>query len=563
LNVVGLTWGLPARWHPDEKADTVARMLEERSLAPDSFINPSLPLYLTLPVVALQQGAASAGLLHGHAADPLLAGRLLAALAGAGAVVLLGRLAIACGLGLLPALLLAVSPGLVNLCHFATPEAWLVLGSVGTLLLAVRHLEGRSSAMALGLVLGLTASTKYTAAALAVPCLLAVWMREREPAGRRDRWALLAVCALSALAALLLLGPPGLALAGRLQLPDARMLPPEHARAFVAALGVLAATGAAVLAAVLALAWRDHPWSARLVRAEAVILGASAAAGFLLGTPYAVLRPLAFLSGLAFNQMTRHEYKGLVGASTSFLGYLGLARDALTAPFLCAVLLGLLVATGRTLNRDRRAPLFMTALLAPYLMVASGGHQALRFLAPALPAAALLGALGLTWLTDPRARKLAQALVVARALFASLLVARLFLVDSRIRATRWLEEQVPAGTAIDVITNHAGYVPQAPPGRPFRIVPTLSREMAPPARFVEAADRYPAEAAPWLVLTASFYTRFLEHPEQAPERAMFFRDLLGGRRGFAVAARFKQEGWRSYPAEFLDPEIVVLKKKGF
>jgi hypothetical protein len=77
---------------------------------------------------------------------------------------------------------------------------------------------------------------------------------------------------------------------------------------------------------------------------------------------------------------------------------------------------------------------------------------------------------------------------------------------------------------------------------------------------VEAADRYPAEAAPWLVLSASFYARFLEHPDQAPERAAFFRDLLEGRRGFNVAARFKQEGWRSYPAEFLDPEIVVLQR---
>jgi hypothetical protein len=559
--VVGLFWGLPARWHPDEKADTVTRMLEARSLAPDSFINPSLPLYLTLPVVALQQATASGGLVHGHAADPLLAVRLLSALAGAGAVVLLGRLSIACGLGLLPALLLAVSPGLVNLCHFATPEAWLVLGVVGTLTLAVRHLEGRSSAAVLGLVLGLTASTKYTAAALLVPCLLAVWLRERAPAGRRDRFTLAVVCVVGVIVGVCLLGPPGQALAARLHLPDARLLHPEQAHAFVSGLGVAAASTAAVLALLLALAWRTHPVGLRLVRAEAAVLGASAAAGFLLGTPYAALRPLAFLSDLAFNQQTRHEYKGLVGASTSFLGYLGLARDALTAPLLCAVLLGLLVATGRVLNRDRVAPLFIAALLAPYLMMATGGHQALRFLAPALPAAALVGALGLTWLTDSRARTTAQVLVVARALFASLLVARLFLVDSRIRAGRWLEEHVPVGTAVDVITNHTGYVPQAPPGRVFRIVPTLSREMAPPARFTEAADRYPAEAAPWLVLSASFYARFLEHPEQAPERAAFFRELLEGRRGFTVAARFKQEGWRSYPAEFLDPEIVVLKKE--
>jgi len=63
-----------------------------------------------------------------------------------------------------------------------------------------------------------------------------------------------------------------------------------------------------------------------------------------------------------------------------------------------------------------------------------------------------------------------------------------------------------------------------------------------------------------LVLTASYYERFLDHPDQRPERAAFFRDLLAGRGGFEVAARFRQQGWRRPEAEFLDPEIVVLRK---
>jgi hypothetical protein len=85
--------------------------------------------------------------------------------------------------------------------------------------------------------------------------------------------------------------------------------------------------------------------------------------------------------------------------------------------------------------------------------------------------------------------------------------------------------------------------------------------MAPTDRFVEAAARYPAEASPWLVLTASYYERFLEHPEQRPERAAFFNDLLEGGNGFEVAARFRQQGWLRPPVEFVDPEIVILKKE--
>ena len=84
-------------------------------------------------------------------------------------------------------------PGAVNLGHFATPEPFLLLAAAGTLLAAARHADGRAPAWAVGLALGLAASTKYTAAALAVPCLLAVLLRRGEPRGPTcpppPRWA--------------------------------------------------------------------------------------------------------------------------------------------------------------------------------------------------------------------------------------------------------------------------------------------------------------------------------------------------------------------------------------
>ena len=89
---------------------------------------------------------------------------------------------------------------------------------------------------------------------------------------------------------------------------------------------------------------------------------------------------------------------------------------------------------------------------------------------------------------------------------------------------------------------------------------TLSREMAPPERFEEAARAYPSEAAPWLVLTGSFYQRFLDHPDQRPERARFFRDLLEGRGGFEIGGALPSGRLAAPAAEFLDPEIVVLRK---
>ena len=137
---------------------------------------------------------------------------------------------------------------------------------------------------------------------------------------------------------------------------------------------------------------------------------------------------------------------------------------------------------------------------------------------------------------------------------------RLFFVDSRYAAARWLEAHVPAGDARWTSSRTTPATGPRSRRAALRLVPTLSREMAPPDRFEAAAAAYREEGAPWLVLTASYYERFLDHPEQAPERAAFFRDLLEGRGGYEVVARFRQSGWRRPPAEFLDPEIVVLKK---
>jgi len=538
-----------------------AEMARSGRLRPDSFINPSLPLYVMVPPIWLQDRMARGGLLGGRAADPLLVGRALSAMAGAAAVWTLGRAVArahpACGL--LAALLLALMPGFVNLCHFATPEPWLLLGVCGILATAVAYSGGRAPAWALGLVLGLTSSTKYTAAAMAVPVLAMVWMRK--PDHDESRWSWLAAAGALALALGAVLAAADVALAGRLHLKDARLLHPEHALGFVRAVerSMLAVGAAAVLVALLARSGRR--WAARLARRDLCVVGLAAAGGFLIGTPYAALDPVAFWSDLAYNHQTRFEYKGLTGASTSFGPYVLLLAAAATWPLLAAAAAGAVVAAARGLRGDAPAVAALTAAVAPYLLVAASGHQALRFLAPALPGAAWLAALGLTALPSPRARRAAAALVVGRLALAAALVVRLFFVDSRLAAGRWLGAHLPPGATVDLIANNPGYAPPVPPGRALRVVPTLSREMAPPDRFDEAARRYPDEASDWLILTASYYERFLDHPDQQPRRAAFFRDLLGGRGGFEVAARFRQEGWRRPPAEFLDPEIVVLKKR--
>jgi len=448
----------------------------------------------------------------------------------------------------------------VNLCHFATPEPWLLLGTAATLAVAVAHAEGRAPATFVGLFLGLTASMKYTAAALVVPVLAAVWLRDLDARDRRGP-AWLGALGLAALALGLALVLGGGALAARLRLEDVRLLHPESALRFTRRLGIGVLSAGTLAVALSAFAGAGRPWALRLARREVAVVALAAVAGFAAGSPFVIVEPFRFLSGLAFNDQTRFEYKGLTGTGTSFVPYLGLLADGLTGPMLAAAAVGLLVAAGRALRQERACAIVALAALSPYVLVAASAHQALRFLAPTFPPAAWLAALGLSALSGLRVRRAAAGLVLTRAALGSLLLVRLFYVDARRQAARWIDEHVPSGAKVDLISNVPGYAPTLPPGRTLRVVPTLSREMAPADRFAEAAQRYPAEASDWLVLTASYYERFLDHPDQQPERAQFFRALLDGRAGFEVAARFRQDGWRRPPNEFLDPEIVILRKK--
>jgi len=563
LNAAGATWGLPSRFHPDEKADAVAAMVSERRMLPDSYINPSLPLTLTAPAIAVQRALAEA--LPAPWSDPLLAARLLSAVAGAAAVLLIGLATARVDprASLVAPLLLALAPGVVNLCHFATPEAFVLVATSLVLLLAVRHLENETPAWALGLALGLAVSTKYTAAALGAPVLAALWLRRREAMGRSDRVAWLIAGGVVLVTGVLLATTPGTRLAASLGLADVRLLHPESSRAFVRGLAGAGLGGGAFLLALPALAEarRASAWVQPLVRREVVVAALAAGAGFLVGTPGALLEPRRFLSDLAFNAQTRYEYKGLLGEATSFGPYFLLLGAALTWPVVVAAAAGLTLALVRA-RRDSRA-VFVVALgaVSPFLLVASSGHRAMRFLAPVLPAATWLAAGALAKLPTPPVRRLLTAAVAARAALATILVVRLFFVDSRLAAERWIGANVPRGATVDLIANYEGYAPRVPAGRTARVLRTLSREMAPVERFREAAASYQAEASSWLVLTGAFYQRFLDHPDQRPERARFFSELLAGRGGFETAARFRQEGWRRPAAdEFLDPEIVVLKR---
>ncbi|HWT46435.1 MAG TPA: glycosyltransferase family 39 protein, partial [Vicinamibacterales bacterium] len=147
LSVLGIDWGLPYLWHTDEKIDPAVHMIHNGTLDPDYFINPHLHIYAMAAVVdlAYRLNPGHTVMLTGYRIAPLLdpsnpgrriqfmairGSRILSALFALGTILTvfaIGRRHFGEATALLGSALLAVTMGLVNLAHFATPESLLFL----------------------------------------------------------------------------------------------------------------------------------------------------------------------------------------------------------------------------------------------------------------------------------------------------------------------------------------------------------------------------------------------------------------------------------------------------
>jgi 4-amino-4-deoxy-L-arabinose transferase-like glycosyltransferase len=170
LRVVGLGWGLRHPAHPDEGAflDNVALMVRNGDLDHRYYQYPGLFFYMLYPFVWL--------LPH----DPpgpsaYLAARAVVAAFGVAACALaarLGREVASTRVGLLAALLLAVSPVAVETAHMVRPDVVLQAFTFVALLALLRVGPRPGGDLLSGAALGLAGAVKFSAAFL-VPSYLA------------------------------------------------------------------------------------------------------------------------------------------------------------------------------------------------------------------------------------------------------------------------------------------------------------------------------------------------------------------------------------------------------
>jgi 4-amino-4-deoxy-L-arabinose transferase-like glycosyltransferase len=200
-------------------------------------------------------------------------------------------------------------------------------------------------------------------------------------------------------------------------------------------------TGGLVLLVGLAAAW-SLPDRRRLV--TSAIVGAAVA--FALPCLVVVLHPGDYLYGLAFL-----GGNAVVRGRDLPIGWI--FHTAVTLPFGLGLGAYALSLAGLAVAAVRRTPgdVPLVVFCAGYYLVIGAGHENFfRYVLPLLPALAVLAGRVLHALPGPRAALVGAALVLLiPSVYASVRTDQLLgATDTRVVAARWLEANIPAGSAL-------------------------------------------------------------------------------------------------------------------
>ena len=509
--LVGLDWGLPYKWHPDEKVVIALNMIARGSADPDYYVNPSLHLYLVTGAVWVavhvsamlpafgerREGAFDLGMPFA----PFRSARMVSVLAASMSVWLLwaglrrdtGDWAAASA-----ALALALSMGLMNFAHFATPESVLLLVTVASLGAFARLGGGRvHDAVVAGAAFGLACATKYTAIVLAAPLA----------------WALLSLCRRRGI---------GIGLS----------------RAMVAGVASLVMFFVAMPYALL------H-WSE-----------------FMTG---GVLRTFSF--GAPIN--------ALPVADRSWGAYAWHLANALGWPLFTASLAGLAVfLLGHARTAARGALAIHAIWIAVFWGVLGlSPTNTMRFIMPIVPSLAVFAGWGASRVMEIAAvrggRRAALIPVVALYAFSAAycLTGLLGVVrDARYAAGQWLRQHLVRGVGVTYFSLPY-YLPYFDePAYELHHVSEVWPSRDRDADFDEWRRQTFNTLNDVIVDSSLFYTRFFDDPDHWPGRARMYRDLLAGNdsAGYRLVAEFgrRMPWWFNPEPELVSPRMVIFAKPG-
>lgn len=521
-SVTGLDWGLPYQWHTDEKVTQALNVLRSPRWDPDYFINPHLHIYvvaaafkvayLRYPGSHVAQSIGEIIPMVGHDSPArrlqFLAMRLargesvVFGLATVLVVFVIGRRHWGERTGLLAAAFTSVTMGLVNLWHFATPEALLFLLMLAALW-SLDALIVRGSLrdyLVAGAFVGLACSTKYTAWLLVVP-FLAAHIASR---GIRRAFTARGVALLALIGVVTVL-------------------------AFLAGTPLLIADWKQFWEWGVVYNWYTGAPTGDLLTVKRSYLPYLQLLGDGMGWPLFAATVTGVI--VATVHLARRGFGDAPGR-----GYL--IHGSWIAAFY--VFYGL---------SPHHALRFIIPIAPSLALVAAAACD--RFLDRPSAAARRLAVISVAAIV------LYSAIYTARA-------DAMFLHDTRYAAGEWLNQHVKS-PEVDYFAIEA-YLPffNNPPFQ-LRFVPFVEHVTLHHEAFWNTARSYLRDSNAPIVDSSFYYDRYLENPSGFPERDEFYRFLLTGTdpSGMKPIARFTYQNpwWLNPRPERVGPEVVVFGKR--
>jgi hypothetical protein len=254
---------------------------------------------------------------------------------------------------------------------------------------------------------------------------------------------------------------------------------------------------------------------------------AASVLGFLIGTPYALLTPRAFVAGVTSElQEVGSVQFGNEGDLPAFLFHLVHSLpEGMGLPLLVCALVGVTV----TVLRDLPRGLVLLAFPASYfLVIGSWSSRFERYALPLLPFLLLLASIALVtvarsvwrrWGRLARRWRPGLGLMVAAGLFIAPELTRIVYLhallgrpDTRVLAAEWIEREVPSGSRI-ALEPYSPSLPVGPGGyRIHRLAPYDFEQLR-------------AQGVEYVVLSGFMYQRHQRACDRFADECRLYRDL--------------------------------------
>ncbi|MFH1478667.1 MAG: glycosyltransferase family 39 protein [Candidatus Omnitrophota bacterium] len=580
INIIGLTWGLPENWHPDNKVKHIAYCITTEDLNPHLFINPSFYIYYLLAFCKIflffVKNASYSSL--------IILCRILTALIGTCTVFityLLSKNIFGVKSGLYSALFLALSAGILMYSHFTIPEIMATFFIVLTLYYLSRYVdESRNrylyySAMTLGLAI----STKYTAILLFIFIILGMFFVSKKQDDRNIQKPPLSINALSigsifigvlSFVFIFFINDKASAVyvgkfldsAGNINFWNEHK--PEYIPIFIADIKKLLIFVGFIFLVVFPLAVRIRSLrdvlSKVFIRGEFFRVCSLTVIFFCIGTPFAILDYKQFLHDMFLNWQVQRYCLGFTYAGMQWGSYFKHIINLLGIPIFACSVLGMFYVIRSKDIKHRKIIILFSYVCLTYMAYGSRALSVQRYILPIVPGMAIFaGALFGKYLdTEKKAMRPLKSsvlgIVIAYSFFYSLSVDLILLNDSRYKAGKWIEENITKDSPIGVFSYNR-YLPNFKEGYKIYYMSAIHDK---DIDFDDFLAGFKKQRFDYLVLSDMFYGVYIDS-DQYPERKLFYEELFQGKYGYEIIADFKYRPILEPVVDFANPKIVILK----